>query len=92
VVEDFYHYRDDVHEIAMYFLVRPPEGCALLDGRETITLDEEGLVFEARWFALDALEKVDLRPACLIGLLQDTPEAPRHVVFREESIDDIGEN
>ena len=83
VVEDFYHYRDDVHEVAMYYLVRPPEGCALLDGRETITLYEEGLEFEAKWIPLDSLPDVDLRPSCLIGLLQDIPDTPQHVVFRE---------
>lgn len=90
IIEDFYHYRDDVHEVAMYFLVRPPEGCALLDGRETVTLDEEGLAFEARWFALDALDGVDLRPSCLIELLRDIPDEPRHVVFREGTVGGIG--
>jgi len=83
VVEDFYHYRDDVHEIAMYFLLRPPDDCDLLDGRETIMLYEEGLEFEAKWIPLDLLPDVDLRPSCLIKLLQDIPDTSRHVVFRE---------
>ncbi len=83
VVEDFYHYGDDVHEVAMYFLVRPPADCDLLDGRETIMLYEEGLEFMAKWLPLDSLPDVDLRPSCLIELLQDIPDSPRHVVFRE---------
>ena len=83
VIEDFYQYRDDVHEIALYYLIHPPAGCTLLDGRETITLYEEGLEFEAKWIPLDTLSDVDLRPSCLIDLLQDIPDSPRHVVFRE---------
>ena len=83
VIEDFYHYQDDVHEIAMYYLLRPPDDCDLLDGRDTITLNEEGLEFEAGWHPLDTLDGVDLRPSCLIGLLHDIPDTPRHVVFQE---------
>lgn len=83
VIEDFYQYRDAVHEIALYYLLRPPADCSLLDGRETITLNEEGLEFEAQWVPLDSLPGVDLRPSCLIELLQNIPDSPQHLVFRE---------
>ncbi|MCD4671957.1 MAG: hypothetical protein K8R77_04765 [Anaerolineaceae bacterium] len=64
----------------------------MLNGRETITLNEEGLEFEAQWVPLDSLPDVDLRPSCLIGLLQEIPDAPRHVVFREGSVGGTGED
>lgn len=86
VIEDFYAYQGErVHEIALYYLVRPPQDCAIMDGRQTVTLDEEGTPFEAKWFPLRSLATLDLRPACLIQLLGDIPDVPHHIVFREES-------
>lgn len=85
IVENFFDYDGlSYHEVALYFLIRFPQGSAPLRS-EAFDRDEGKLLFHFRWFPVerDALEHLPLFPAFLPRGLTDLPQSPVHVVERE---------
>lgn len=92
LLENLYSYRGQPqHGVELYFPVHLPEASALLDKAAAFERLEisSGLNGEApatvrlefRWFHATELAALDLRPACLAGLLAaPTEAAPRHLV------------
>ena len=85
VVENFFTPESDIryHELAFYYLMALPEGCAL-QRKDAVTLGEDfGVSFELRWLPLDTLASVLLVPLFLRASLLAPPSAPEHLVCHE---------
>ncbi len=82
VAEGVYRFENQpCHELAFYYLAGLPPGHPLA-GRDEAFLGREGpepLIF--RWFALEELDGIDLRPSFLKKGLRGLPETIEHVVL-----------
>lgn len=68
------------HEVGLYFDVSLPDDCALRDRHRVHAGAEAGRSLEFRWFALEQLGRVDLRPSCLVQVLQQRETTFAHIV------------
>jgi ADP-ribose pyrophosphatase YjhB (NUDIX family) len=68
------------HGLCFYFLIHLPKGCPFLDKADLHRGIEEDAHLEFRWFPLNSLADVDLRPAFLRDTLQVIPESPVHIL------------
>ncbi len=83
IVENFFHLDEThYHELAFVYAIAPTDPAILDDSWSHQTTDGDVRI-ELRWFELDKLEAVNFRPAFLRPLLQDPPEAPRHMIVKE---------
>ncbi|MGY5873675.1 MAG: hypothetical protein RTV72_15610 [Candidatus Thorarchaeota archaeon] len=73
-----------VHGIGFYFLVSPkePDGKWQEDEFQVPHPRRSGVNSIFKWFKLEDLEDVNLKPDCLKELLKDIPDNPVHVVCR----------
>jgi 8-oxo-dGTP pyrophosphatase MutT (NUDIX family) len=70
---------EDFHEVSFYFKVSLPQNTGLV-GEESFVRDP-GLAF--RWFDLEAIQAIDLRPRFLKSKLSLANQGFRHIVFRD---------
>ncbi len=70
---------EDFHEVGFYFKVSLPQNTDFF-GEESFVRDP-GLEF--RWFDLEAMQTVDLRPRFLKSKLSLADQGFKHIVFRE---------
>lgn len=85
VVENFFEYDGlSYHELALYFLIRFPQGTAPLRTDAFDRIDA-GVTFKFRWFPVrcDELEELPLFPQFLSRGLTDLPRSVVHIVERE---------
>jgi ADP-ribose pyrophosphatase YjhB (NUDIX family) len=85
VVENFFEYDGlSYHELAMYFLIRFPDGAASLHAEAFDRIDR-GVTFRFRWFPVrgNDLAELELFPAFLARGLADLPHSVVHIVERE---------
>ncbi|ATB39743.1 NUDIX domain-containing protein [Cystobacter fuscus] len=88
VAENFFpHAGRHYHELGMYFEVTLPDDSPVLTGPGPYFGSESGVVLRFQWFALEELERLDVRPAFLKRALGSTSPVPRHFVFRDEADD-----
>jgi ADP-ribose pyrophosphatase YjhB (NUDIX family) len=86
VLENFFSYGErSFHELSLIFEVTLPAESPWRDLAATFTtIDTDPLGravrLEFRWFALDGLGGMDLRPSFLNNGLRQLPEIPEHVV------------
>jgi len=87
-VENFFAYAgQSYHELALYFLMRLPDGCKYLELDSFQSIEEEsGTRLTFRWHARqpEALSKLPLLPSFLTGVLRELPAALQHVVHYDE--------
>jgi ADP-ribose pyrophosphatase YjhB (NUDIX family) len=71
-----------IHGIGLYYLVKPkkPDGQWRQD--EFQALHRPDGVF--KWFKLDTLDTINLKPDCLLRLMRGIPSHPEHLVCRAE--------
>ena len=83
VVENFFtHASKPNHEVGLYFATRLKPGSVLLDRSRSHWGAEGGNRLEFRWFAVEQLTSVDLRPSFLRQALSQTVLQFQHVVQR----------
>ena len=83
IVENFFSLAgESYHELAFVYEFSPSDA-TLLDPSWTSTTTDAGVTILFRWFSLDHLEHVNLKPAFLKTLLRDPPTSPQHLVIRE---------
>jgi ADP-ribose pyrophosphatase YjhB (NUDIX family) len=84
VVENFFnHAGKPHHEIGFYFLAQFHSGSKLLDKSKLHGGVEVTKQLEFNWFAVNALESVDLRPALLRSIIAQPGLAFQHLVQRD---------
>ncbi len=89
IIENFFIFNDEkYHEIGLYFSVSPKEAKELREQQEFIGQEERHapdrswkLIF--KWFDPSELDKLNLKPSVLIGLLKSIPEHPVHIVHHD---------
>lgn len=84
VVENFFAYEGArCHELCFYYRIALPENSSLLDRTIPISAVDMGVPLEFRWFAVDRLEEVEIRPTCLARIVRWAEEHPLHIVHNE---------
>lgn len=85
IAEQFFHDRGlQYHELCFYYLLQPKSGSSTLDQEEFQFIEPDGTRFRLRWFSLDKLATLDLRPNFLLQGLQKLPKTTEHVVIHDE--------
>jgi len=80
ILENFFQFDGrHYHEIGLYFLVNVPD--AVPDG--DFASPEAGIAQRLRWFALEDLPHVNLKPTFLRDHLRYPPAIAQHVVHRD---------
>ena len=83
VVENFFEHRGKPnHELGFYFQATLAPGSRLLDASRSHPGCEGEQALEFKWFALNGLDALDLRPSFLRDQLADSSAACRHIVQR----------
>jgi ADP-ribose pyrophosphatase YjhB (NUDIX family) len=85
IVENFFEYEGlSYHELALYFLIRFPQGSAPLDA-EAFDRSDGGVPLRFRWFPVrrEELVALPLLPAFLPLGLTDLPLSVVHIVHRD---------
>ena len=81
VVENFFtHNGQDFHEMSLYFSVPLPADASHVYEESFFT----GPDLEFRWFGLEALQGVDLRPSFLKSELLVGGQGFKHIIFRNQ--------
>jgi 8-oxo-dGTP pyrophosphatase MutT (NUDIX family) len=86
IIENFFTFNDEkYHEIGFYFLVSPKEAKELWEQQEFVGQEESDTPYRCRklifkWFDLDELDELNLKPSVLIELLKNMPEHPVHII------------
>ncbi|MEG0074138.1 MAG: NUDIX domain-containing protein [Clostridia bacterium] len=65
------------HEIAFYYILNP-EDAEILQKEEFCGIEGEKYIF--KWFAIDELKNLDLRPDCIKEYLQDSKKEYKHII------------
>jgi ADP-ribose pyrophosphatase YjhB (NUDIX family) len=83
VVENFFKENErSYHEIGMYYLMDLPTDSAVITSQEYTSKDGP-VTLRFRWFRLQELDKINLRPAFLRKALQNLPKHTEHVIWHE---------
>jgi ADP-ribose pyrophosphatase YjhB (NUDIX family) len=85
VVENFFHKRQDIHELSFYFLMEFKPESKLYQNKGPFYGEEHENRLTFQWFPLeeDILKSLPLFPAFLSQALLHLPEAPQHIVFHD---------
>jgi len=86
VVENYFAYADrQHHELGLYFLLNLPDDFPHMDKSQTFSgLEDHGLELVFRWFSLNALTTIGIKPDFLAGALPQLPPYPEHIVVNDE--------
>lgn len=82
VVENFFNWERDFHEVGLYYAVTVPEGSHILTEDEHRCQDGP-VTLRFRWFPLEGLAGVNLYATFLRTALQRLPATTEHIVWRE---------
>lgn len=83
IVENFFHLEEtNYHELAFPYSVSPKDP-AILKNTWTHRTTDGSVTIELRWFDLNHLETINLRPDFLKPFLKDPPKTPQHMIVRE---------
>jgi len=92
VSENFYVSRGDpshgkrdsrrIHGIGLYYLVHPEEPNGRWRQEEFQANHRTDGIF--KWFKIDTLDSINLKPDCLLKLMSGLPSHPEHLVCRTE--------
>jgi 8-oxo-dGTP pyrophosphatase MutT (NUDIX family) len=81
VVENVFPYRGRrLHELAFYYTMSFPAESPYRDVHREFTGHEGEITLVFRWFPIDRVADVNVRPAFLRSALADLPATPVHVV------------
>jgi ADP-ribose pyrophosphatase YjhB (NUDIX family) len=85
VLENFFHKKNDVHELRLYFLMKLHDHSKLLKSKGPFYGEEHGRALIYQWFPLDEgiLSTLPLYPSNLASALIDIPSYPQHIVFKD---------
>ncbi|MHA1136296.1 MAG: NUDIX hydrolase [Candidatus Thorarchaeota archaeon] len=72
----------NIHGIGFYYLVSPKKSESIWQQEEFQGINPQDLFY--KWFKLDELSEINLKPDCLKQLLKEIPRNPVHVVCRED--------
>jgi 8-oxo-dGTP pyrophosphatase MutT (NUDIX family) len=85
VVENFFaHEGVPFHELGFYYEMFLPDDTPYRDVRSVFAGHEGTVELDFRWFALEQVATLPLRPAFLKSALRELPAGPVHVVQRDE--------
>lgn len=84
---DFGNWSGPVHELAIFYLIKFPDNCALYqteagDGYGEIVGNKK-YSLKYRWFDLDKLDDVNIQPTMLKKILGKLPTHPTHFINNE---------
>ena len=84
IVENFFRENErSYHEIGMYYLMDLPTDSAVITSQEYTSKDGP-VILRFRWFLLQDLDKINLRPAFLRKALQNLPKQIEHVIWQDD--------
>jgi ADP-ribose pyrophosphatase YjhB (NUDIX family) len=85
VVENFFHKRQDIHELSFYFLIQLCPESRLLQSDGPFYGEEHDSRLTFQWYPLDetALDNLPLYPSFLSQALVNLPNTTQHIVFRD---------
>lgn len=86
VLENFFYKNKDVHELSFYFLMEFPPDSPLLQSDGPFYGSEHDHRLTFQWFPIEeeSLLSLPLFPSYLASAVIRIPDAPTHLVFREE--------
>lgn len=83
VVESFFHLEGrDFHEIGFYYQAAFRDRALYDKGRTWQNVVDGPYQIDLRWFRLEELEQIDLRPAQLAEALRNPPVGVGHIITR----------
>lgn len=83
VIENFFPLSGKrYHEVAFVYKISPTDP-VLLERSWTRKITDGSVPIEFRWFPIEDLEAVNLRPAFLKEFLNKSPRSTKHIVVRE---------
>lgn len=89
-VENFFEYGGrSNHEIGLYYRIRLDPASPLHDKTRSHAGCEEGAHLEFRWFAVDRLDEIDLKPAFLRQTLSRSVPEHQHIVVQETGLANV---
>jgi hypothetical protein len=71
-----------IHGIGLYFLVSPKESKGVWQKKEFRGFKRPDMIF--KWYKLEELSDIKLKPDCLKQLLNKIPIHPEHIVYRTD--------
>jgi hypothetical protein len=88
ILENFFDYEGKkFHGIGFYFLVNPKEKSGIWEqeefvGQEVLNpkVGKQDLHF--KWFNINEITEMEIKPSILSELLQEIPEYPKHVILK----------
>jgi ADP-ribose pyrophosphatase YjhB (NUDIX family) len=85
VVENFFvHDGVHFHELSFYYEMSLPEDSPYRDVRIGFTGIEGDVALLFRWFRIDEIERVNLRPTFLRTALGTLPDSPVHIIHVDQ--------
>ena len=84
IVENFFRENErSYHEVGMYYLMDLPTDSTVITSQESTSKDGP-VTLRFRWFRLQELDKINLRPAFLRKALQNLPKQIEHVIWHDD--------
>lgn len=84
VIENFFIPRgENNHEFLFIYLLSDPENQLVPVEGEHLILDHPNAVY--RWFPLDELDKIPIKPVCTKAILMSIPDQLQHIVNRDQN-------
>jgi 8-oxo-dGTP pyrophosphatase MutT (NUDIX family) len=88
-VENFFRYEDqDVHEFGLYYLMTLPQHFPF-HASDIVHRVQDGHELEFKWARATkpALKTLDIPPYFIADEIEDLPQTPRHVIWRDGDLD-----
>jgi ADP-ribose pyrophosphatase YjhB (NUDIX family) len=84
IIENFFKENErSYHEIGLYYSMDLPTDSSVVSSQEYTSKDGP-VTLRFRWFRLQELDKVNLRPAFLRKALQNLPKHTEHVIWHDD--------
>jgi 8-oxo-dGTP pyrophosphatase MutT (NUDIX family) len=86
IVENFFRYRDVVHELGLYFLVTLPPDMHTNVAEQFFGFEDNGTRLIFQWYRIADLDSIEVQPSFLRDGLKSLPAAVQHLVIDERGL------
>jgi 8-oxo-dGTP pyrophosphatase MutT (NUDIX family) len=90
IVENFFHYeKRDWHELGFYYRMEIPDAFPFRPDDIVHQIEDGGSYLEFKWVPATkkALTALDIPPYFIAEEIEDLPQSPRHLVWRDGNLD-----
>jgi ADP-ribose pyrophosphatase YjhB (NUDIX family) len=86
IVENFFRYRDEVHELGFYFLVTLPADAHTNVAEQFFGFEDNGTRLIFQWYRIADLGSIEVQPSFLREGLKAPPAIVQHLVIDERGL------